>query len=83
MTNTYTCPICYAVNHAHRLHCQSCGTIPKHYSVTLEPARYQERDGLTYLIPVHAAEGVERQERRCYARVNLRTVPADYYASGE
>jgi hypothetical protein len=66
---TYTCSICHCVNHVARLHCQACGVVPAMYSVGQ--------------IQTVAAINCDRAEQHRNARVNLRTVPADYYASGE
>ena len=86
----YECVICHGVNHSARLHCSTCGTIPKQYSVLNEPTKAVQRDTLdmltddvltvNYLITVHVAYGCERQEHYRTARHNFRTVPADYYA---
>lgn len=79
MSKTYECSICYHVNHVAKLHCSACGTTPSMYSVLRVPM--SQVWGLTGNISTVAAIGVSRAERHCYARVNLRTVPADYYAS--
>lgn len=83
---TYECPICYAVNSQHKQQCSACGTIPGHWSVIKKPSRLLSEDTgdcLNGLIEVVSAIGVDRIERHRYARVNLRTVPADYYAEKE
>ena len=74
---TYECPTCFAVNHAARLHCQVCDTVPAMYSFTGAPI-----NGETYRSIV-AAHGCDRQEKHKASRINLRTVVADYYAQGE
>jgi hypothetical protein len=66
---TYTCVICHCVNHVARLHCQACGTVPERYSVG-------ERQTVVAL-------NADRTEGHRTVKVNLRTVAADYYASGE
>lgn len=84
--NTYECEICYGVNHAAKHVCSTCGTIPARYSVNRKPARLVQTDMgsmINGFIEVVAADGVDRTERHRYARVGFRTVPADYYASGD
>jgi len=73
---TYTCVICHCVNHVARLHCQACGVVPAMYSLINKPSS-------NWFVPVVAAINCDRAEQHRNARVNLRTVPADYYASGE
>jgi hypothetical protein len=85
-TNTYECNICLNINHATKLHCSTCGTIPTQYSVIGVPARLQV--GLMFpiytsdrLTPVVIAKGADRAEHHKTSRVYLRTVKADYYAT--
>lgn len=81
---TYECTICYCVNSAVKTQCSACGTIPSHWSVVKSPVRLlstEQGDTINGLIEVVSAIGVDRTERHRYARVNLRTVPADYYSS--
>ena len=67
---TYTCQVCNAINHAKRLRCQFCGAVPAMYRIANAPETV-------------AAIGCDRQENHHTTRVNLRTVPLDYYAQGE
>lgn len=81
---TYECEICYGINSVSRMACKACGTIPKIWSLTKQPARLLDEsigDCINGLIPVVAAIGVDRQERHRTCKRVLRTVPADYYAS--
>jgi hypothetical protein len=81
---TYECEICYAINHAKKFQCSSCGTVPAHYSFTGKPLRLlstEQGDMINSDIPVVAAIGVDRTERHRTCKRVLRTVPADYYAS--
>ena len=82
--NTYECEICYAINHAKKFSCGSCGTVPSQYSFTGKPLRLlstETGDMINSDIPVVAAIGVDRTERHRTCKRVLRTVPADYYAS--
>lgn len=83
--NCYECEICLNINHASKLHCSTCGTIPKQYSMLHAPARM-----VTYetwcmnaqpMISVVIARGADRVEWHHTSRSYLRTVPMDYYAS--
>lgn len=90
----YTCLICHALNHASRLHCQACGTIPAMYSITgfscksEGPERHSgpgefhaySSSGFAY-VPSVSAIGVVRTGEERIQRVSLRTVPIDYYAT--
>lgn len=82
---TYECAICLNVNHASKLHCSTCGTVPAKYSVLSVPTRMlsHEDHGFIgdWLIPVVVARGADRAEHHHTTRVYLRTVKADYYAS--
>ena len=83
---TYECEICYGVNSSVKTVCSTCGTIPKQYSISRKPSRLIQTDTghmINGFIEVVSAIGVDRTERHRYARVNFRTVPADYYASAE
>ena len=71
---TYTCSICRHINHVARLHCSVCGVIPACYSATGQTLT-------AYGIPITAAKGCDRIEAHRTTKVNLRTVPLDYYAS--
>lgn len=73
MTMYYECSICQSLNHASRLHCRCCGTIPARYSVLRVPVN----DSLT---PVVVAYGCRRASQHIPSRVFFRTVPTDYYA---
>jgi hypothetical protein len=77
----YECVICLTINHARRLQCQCCGTIPAEYSIIKIPARlrFPEYGEWSTMLPVIAAYGCDRIERHHAQRVNLRTVPLDYY----
>ena len=75
---TYDCSICLHVNHAKRLHCETCGTVPAAYSLLGQPAHYLD-DGS--IVAVVVAYGAERLESRRAHKVYFRTVPLDYYAS--
>lgn len=79
--NTYECSICYGVNHASRLTCQHCGTIPACYSILRQPSRqFAGFSGDSY-ITVHVAFGAERQSSHRTIKRAIRTVPLDYYAT--
>lgn len=80
MSKTYECEVCYGINHVKHLHCSTCGTIPKAYSPIGKPCRLIETQEYTRYIEVTPAIECSRTERYTYARVYLRTVPADYYA---
>jgi hypothetical protein len=75
----YECVICLSLNHNARLHCQKCGTVPAMYSPLAVPVSYISGSDLGFR-PVVAAKGCDRIERHHAARINLRTVPLDYYA---
>lgn len=76
----YECSICHEVNHASRLHCQLCGTIPAKYSLTNKNCKVNA--GLNYFTEVVAAYGVSRACEHHASRMYLRTVTPDYYAEG-
>lgn len=77
---TYTCDICHEVNHVARIHCQTCGTIPKRYSPIGVPARqWLGRDDDAY-VQVVVAFGVSRLDSIRQTKASMRTVPMDYYA---
>lgn len=69
----YECAICYSLNHASRLHCQNCGTIPAQYSIYNRPINALGND-------VVVAFGSVRTAQHHTGRVYLRTVALDYYA---
>jgi hypothetical protein len=81
----YECPICLSLNHASRLHCSICGTIPAMYSMIGVASSQVHRSGEyetgDYQIPIVVAIGSSRSCQHRAQRVNLRTVTADYYAS--
>ena len=77
---TYECSICYAVNHASRLHCSACGTIPAQYSILGKPAVVHESDSLALFVEIYVAFGAERQVSRRTIKRTARTVNLDYYA---
>jgi hypothetical protein len=79
----YECSICHGLNHAMRLHCQTCGTVPAQYSILSIPSLRHQYSGYEVENPVVAAYGAERQESHRTSHVQLRTVEADYYAEGE
>lgn len=79
---TYECVICLSINHATRLHCQHCGTIPAAYSMIAAPARIIEHYGFSQFIEVKAAHGCMRVCQRRARRLGLFTVPSTYYADG-
>lgn len=83
-SNTYECTICLNINHASKLHCSCCGTIPEQYSVLRVPTRLFVEEDLSVpqpLVPVVIARGADRAEHHKTSRVYLRTVPVDYYAT--
>jgi len=83
MSKTYECVICQGVNYAGKLQCSTCGTIPAHYSLSRKPARVRDNelgDMISGFIEVVASHGCERADRTKYAKMGMRTVPADYYA---
>jgi len=71
----YECSICLSLNHDIRLHCQNCGTIPAKYSVIRRPTKI---DTMTETV---IAIGAIHSCKHHAARINLRTVSADYYAT--
>lgn len=77
----YECSICLALNHASRLHCQCCGTIPAMYSLIGETV--QAVDSYPTAVRVFAAHGCMRTEKHLSARIGLKTVSLTYYAKGE
>ncbi len=70
----YECSICLTLNHASRLHCQNCGTIPACYSIIGKPCSSQ-LEGVEVIV----ARGADRAEKHHASRLYLRTVPVDYY----
>jgi hypothetical protein len=79
----YECSICKSINHAAKLHCSTCGTVPACYSVIGQPHRLISDDTVNdwpRFIPVVVARGAERLESRRAHKVYFRTVPLDYYA---
>lgn len=72
----YTCIICHEVNHAARLHCRSCGSYPPQYSILHIPVSVNESGAIH---PIVVAQGAQRANESRLQRVNLRTVPLDYY----
>lgn len=69
----YECSICQSLNHASRLHCQNCGTIPEMYSIYGRPINAYGKD-------VVIAFGAQRASQHHAGRVYLRTVALGYYA---
>ena len=78
---TYDCSICLNINHASRLHCRTCGTIPAMYSPITIPARFVVDAEDYHFISSVVAHGADRAEHHKTSRSYLRTVPLDYYAS--
>jgi len=81
---TYECEICLNINHASKLHCSTCGTTPKQYSIFGIPVNFTNRDNfeeVPHFVPVVIAKGADRVEWHHTSRVYLRTVKADYYAT--
>lgn len=78
-SNTYACEICHTVNHAVRLQCKTCGTIPARYSLLNRPSILSD-DLLPHFIEVVVAFGCDRVEHHHTSRSYMRTVPMDYYA---
>jgi hypothetical protein len=78
--NFYECSICLSLNHASRLHCQNCGTIPAMYSLLRAPAHLVESDDYWHFVLVVRAFGAESASQRQACRSYLRTVPLTYYA---
>lgn len=79
---TYECAICLNINHVSKLHCSTCGTIPKQYSI-IGAAAVQKTEpeiGVSYFDEVLLARGYDRAEWHHNAKVYFRTVPTDYYA---
>ena len=76
---TYECQICHGVNHASKLFCQTCGTIPAAYSWLGKPTSIVAGT-INGAITAVVAHGAERQTRYRAVKHELRTVPADYYA---
>jgi len=76
----YECSICYELNHAARLHCQHCGSVPACYSILGRPARLIEHETWTQFISVVRAHGAESASQHRAVKVYFRTVPATYYA---
>lgn len=68
----YECAICLSINHASRLSCANCGTIPACYAG--KNLNFNGRE-------VVVANGAVRACQHRAQRVNLRTVSADYYAT--
>lgn len=86
MSKTYECSICYNVNHASKMQCSACGTIPSQYSLTKKPVRLLSEDIgdlINGFVSVVNAVGVDRTERHRTCKRVLRTVAADYYADVE
>lgn len=77
---TYDCVICLSINHASRLHCQHCGTIPTMYSVLHCPTITREHNSFSVFIPIASAIGCQRASMRRASRQNLFTVAIDKYA---
>lgn len=77
--NCYECIICLSLNHASRLHCQNCGTVPARYSVTKKPIRISTVNDFS-VTEVIVAIGAERASQKRCSRVGLRTVSVTYYA---
>ena len=77
---TYDCKVCHSVNHARRLSCQACGTIPAVYSILRKESVIKETADYTSFIEVTVAFGAERSDRFRTTKSYLRTVPLDYYA---
>ena len=85
---TYECAICLNVNHASKLACSTCGTIPARYSVSGRPESAVCNFNWQYggwgigsrRIEVVVAHGADRAEHHHTTRSYMRTVPLDYYA---
>jgi hypothetical protein len=73
----FECVICHSVNHASRLQCSVCGTVPACYSTTGKPSRLTDE---FVNLEVVAAYGVSRASEHHAAKMFLRTVELDYYA---
>lgn len=56
----YECQICHGLNHPSRLHCATCGTTPKHYSILGTESRYLTFDEMSQCIEVREAKSVLR-----------------------
>lgn len=78
----YECEICHGINHAAKLHCSFCGTIPAKYSILAVPAVEKDDEFFSY-IRVLVAWGADRQACDRTAKKYFRTVPMDYYAESE
>mgnify|MGYP001583008790 CR=1 FL=1 len=76
VSTMYECAICLCLNHASRLHCQNCGTIPAKYSLLGVPTAITESNDM---IEAVAAFGAVRACQHHSSRVYLRTMPLDYY----
>lgn len=71
--NYYECVICKSLNHATRIHCRSCGTIPAMYSILGKPeASDRHCEAVVAFGAVRAAQH--------HQRLFMRTVQFDYYA---
>lgn len=81
MTNMYECSICLSLNHASRIHCSVCGTIPRQYSIFGIAGKFVYSQDAPHFIPTVVAIGAVHACKHHAARVNLRTVSADYYAN--
>jgi hypothetical protein len=77
---TYDCQVCTGVNHASRLHCEYCGTIPAQYSPLGRQATDNHELTSKPLVEVYVAFGAERLESRRAIHHYARTVKYDYYA---
>ena len=81
---TYECSICLSVNHASKLHCSTCGTIPAQYSMLGRPSKMVEGIENFDLIETIVAFGAERLTAHHAKRISgFRTVTATYYAESE
>lgn len=83
MGKTYECEICLAVNHASKIHCSICGTIPAQYSPIGKPCSMSRADGtqrISGIIRVLVAWGAVRQTSTRTVKRVMRTVPLTYYA---
>ena len=79
---TYECTICLHHNLVNRLHCSTCGTIPARYSITGTPSiQVGTVIDWNFYLPIVAAHGCDRIEQHHTSRMNLRTMPLDYYSS--
>lgn len=82
----YECAICQSINHAARLHCSTCGTIPAQYSLLRVPARLVDNADLyaswtNGFIQVIPAIGCVRAAQHHRAPRIPQAVSVDYFAT--